>query len=130
MKFSVTQSLMLTTLIASVAVAGIAVAAPQVANSQVATNQVAPATQTRTTDPFWAQTEWDNDADDLRRYGALPRPSKSALRAIGVTRVLEVEWDDGQIEIEGLNAQGREVDVVMDRAGRQVLRSKVERWDD
>lgn len=125
MKTSVTKSLMLTTLVASVVVAGVAVAAPQVANPQ------APApSQARAVDPFWAQTDWDDDADDRSRYGALPRPSKAALRAVGVTRVLEVEWDDGQLEVEGLDAQGREVDVVMDRQGRRVLHSKVERWDD
>lgn len=81
-------------------------------------------------DQFWSHAEFERDDDDNLRYGNLPRPSRAALSRVGVSRVLEVEWDDGRIEVEGLDAQGREIDVIMDSTGQRVIRHKVERWDD
>lgn len=104
----------------ALAVGGVAVAAP-----------VSTSTQPGMGDVFWASARWDDDdADDWRFRAAKPilRPDQAALRAAGMTRVTEVERDDGRIEVEGRDAQGRELDVKMDAAGKKVLR--VERDDD
>ncbi|MBP7705030.1 MAG: PepSY domain-containing protein [Caulobacter sp.] len=108
--------------LAAVAVGGAAVAAP-----------VSTATQPGSGDVFWSSARWDDDDADDRRFRVtparpMPRPDQAALRAAGVTRVLEVERDDGRIEVEGRDARGREIDVKMDAAGKKVLR--VERGDD
>lgn len=79
---------------------------------------------------FWSQTRWDDDHADHARYGPMPRPSHDALRRVGVVRVLEVERDDGRMEIEGLDAQGREIDILMDIGGQRVLASHVDRHSD
>lgn len=111
--------------------AGVVLTAPALANDAPKAGQPARAANVQpTADRFWDAAEFEHDQDDNRRYGALPRPSRAALTAIGVTRVLEVEWDDGLIEVEGLDARGREIDIVMDRTGQRVIRHKVERWDD
>lgn len=89
-----------------------------------------PAAPRPAADGFWAHARWDDDRDDRRRYGPMPRPDQAALRSIGVVRVLKVERDDGRLEVEGVDAQGREIDVLMDVAGRQVLAWKVDRDDD
>lgn len=107
---------------AAVAVGGVAVAAP-----------VSTSTQPGLGDVFWASARWDDDDAADRRFRAtparpMPRPDQAALRAAGVTRVTEVERDDGRIEVEGRDAQGRELEVKMDAAGKKVLR--VERDDD
>lgn len=74
--------------------------------------------------PFWANVHWDDDDDELRRLGPMPLPSEQALKAAGVVRVVEVERDDGQLEIEGYDADGRELDIKMDATGQQVLSVK------
>lgn len=94
-----------------------------------------PAATRPAADGFWTHARWDDDYDDRRRYGPMPRPDQAALRSIGVVRVLEVERDDGRLEIEGVDRRGRHVDVLMDAAGRQVLgwkfdRDDDDRWDD
>lgn len=111
--------------------AGVAVASPVVSQAPVSAEPAPrPAAAQPVAGGFWTHAQFEQDADDNRRYGTLPRPNRPALSRVGVVQVLEVEWDDGQIEVEGLNAQGREVDVVMDRTGQRVIRHKVERWDD
>lgn len=119
--------------IAAVAVlAGSAVAAPALTSAPAP----APAPVAATAqDGFWSHTRWDDDDDDRRRYGEMPRPDRAALRAIGIVRVHEVERDDGRLEIEGRDAHGREIDVLMDRHGRRVIAHRVDhddddRWDD
>lgn len=111
--------------------AGLMLTGPALANNESRVDQPARATSAQpVVDRFWSSAEFENDDDDNRRYGNLPRPSRAALSGIGITRVLEVEWDDGRIEVEGLDARGREVDVIMDRTGQRIIRHKVERWDD
>lgn len=73
---------------------------------------------------FWANVHWDDDDDDLRRAGPMPLPSAEALKAAGMVRVVEVERDDGQLEIEGFDAQGRELEIEMDATGQEVLSVK------
>ncbi|GAA0617030.1 hypothetical protein GCM10009422_10230 [Brevundimonas kwangchunensis] len=105
-------------------VAGSAVAAPAV------TSAAAPAPARVADDGFYAHTRWDDDDDDRRRYGRMPRPDMGALRAIGIVRVTEVERDDGRLEVEGRDARGREIDVLMDASGRRVLHWRYDRDDD
>ena len=100
---------------------GSAVAAPA---------QKAPEAPRAAADDFWAYARWDDDRDDRRRHGPMPRPDQAALRAAGVVRVLEVERDDGRLKVEGVDARGREIDVLMDVAGRRVLASRIDRRDD
>ena len=38
-----------------------------------------------------------------------------------------MERDDGRIEVEGFDAQGREIKLTMDRAGKRVLSSRIDR---
>ena len=118
--------------IAAAAIAGVATAAPgpapAVGTSPVA--EVVPASARQAaTDPF-AYTDWDDDADDRRRYGAMPRPDIRALNRAGIVHVTDVERDDGQLEIEGYDAQGRRMEARMDLQGQRVLRAWHERDDD
>lgn len=97
--------------------------------------QNAPKSAHVSADGFWAHAHWDDDREDQRRYGPMPRPDETALRALGVVRVLDVERDDGRMEVEGLDARGREIDVLMDITGRRVLASRIDRdaldrWED
>lgn len=100
----------------------IAQSAPQAA-PQRAPAQAAPA---RAQGDFFAGTDWDDDADDRRRYGPMPRPNVQALRAIGMVRATEVERDDGFLEVEGVDAYGREIDAKMDLAGRRVISYEID----
>ena len=84
----------------------------------------APAQDDRT----WDGVRWDDDADDRQVRGPIPRPSVDALRRVGMVRIVEVERDDGHLEVEGYDRQGREIDVKMDASGRRVL--SVDRDDD
>lgn len=82
---------------------------------------------------FYRHAEWDDDDDDRRRYGRLPQPDMGALRDAGFVQVTEVERDDGRIEIDGYDAQGRALDAIMDARGERVLRVRYDRddhWDD
>lgn len=86
-------------------------------------------------DPLYAATHWDDDDDDrfnrLRQASPMPVPDAAAIRRAGIVRVKEVERDDGRIEVEGYDAQGREIDLIMDAAGKRVLSTRREhRWDD
>jgi hypothetical protein len=66
------------------------------------------------------------------------RKTKSALnvdeeviRRAGMVRVKEIEFDDGLIEVEGFDAQGREIKLYMDRDGKKILSKRVDDcWDD
>lgn len=78
---------------------------------------------------FWAETHWDDDDDDDHQPGttriqraSMPVPNAEALRQAGMVRVLEVERDDGRIEVEGFDAKGREIEIQMDAAGQRILR--------
>ena len=71
--------------------------------------------------PFWAGVEWDDDDDDRRRLGAMPLPNAELLKRAGIVRVKEVERDDGRIEVEGVDRNGRELKVYMDARGQRVL---------
>jgi hypothetical protein len=45
--------------------------------------------------------------------------------------VKEIEFDDGLIEVEGFDAQGREIKLYMDRDGKKILSKRVDDcWDD
>jgi len=130
------------TLVSLAAAAGVATAAPAPAPGAVASTPAvaaiaaAPAAAvSQSRNDFYADADWDDDDDDRRRYGRMPRPDMGALRAVGVVRVIEVERDDGRIEVEGRDAHGREVDVLMDAQGRRVIdvrrdRDHDDRWDD
>ena len=79
---------------------------------------------------YWSETRWDDD-DDRRTRGTMPVPDAEALKRAGLVRVVEVERDDGRLEVEGYDASGRALDIDMDAKGRRVL--KVDRdddWDD
>lgn len=71
-------------------------------------------------DAFWSAARWDDD-DDRRQAGPMPMPNAEAIKQAGIVRVVEVERDDGRLEIEGYDANGRELEVHMDVAGQRVL---------
>lgn len=103
------------------------------ATAAVAAIPSAPATAAPTAanaqdDRGWNDVRWDDDDDDRRRYGPMPRPNVEALRRVGMVRIVEVERDDGRLEVEGYDRRGREIDVKMDLSGRRVL--SVDRDDD
>ncbi|MBJ7498297.1 MAG: PepSY domain-containing protein [Sphingopyxis sp.] len=84
----------------------------------------APAPEGAANDPFWSQVHWDDDDnDDFRQRAAtpMPVPDTDAVRRAGMTVVHEVERDDGLIEVEGLDADGRELDIKMDAQGLRVI---------
>lgn len=117
--------------IAAAAAAGAAFAAPAVpAPAASSVTQAAPS------NGDWAGVRFDDDDDDRRRYGPMPRPNREALRAAGMTRIDEVERDDGRLEVEGWDAEGREIEVHMDLRGQRVLHvdrdddRRGDRWDD
>lgn len=127
------------TLLSLAAIAGVATAAPAPAPVAAAVSAQAPAAAAPPVvaspgrDDVYAHTDWDDDDDDGRRYGRMPRPDMGSLRAVGIVRVTEVERDDGRIEVEGRDARGREIDVLMDVQGRRVLdvrHDSDDRWDD
>lgn len=70
---------------------------------------------------YWAETHWDDDDDDRRHRGSMPVPNAEVLRRAGMVRVIEVERDDGRIEVEGYDAQGRELEIKMDARGQRIL---------
>lgn len=105
-------------------------AAALISSPAANTPAVSPETPPAIADDFWAHAHWDDDHDDRRRYGPMPRPDQSALRAVGVVRVLEVDREDGRLEIEGLDARGRNIDVVMNASGRRVLAWRIDHHDD
>lgn len=135
-------------LIAVAAIAGVATAAPAPVSAPAAASVAAPvavttaapvaATQSRE-GPF-AYTDWDDDDDDRRRYGVMPRPDIRALNRAGIVEVTDVERDDGRLEIEGYDAQGRKMEARMDVRGQRVLGAwrdsdddndrHNDRWDD
>lgn len=77
---------------------------------------------------YWADTQWDDDDDDRRNAGPMPVPNAQVLKRAGMVRVVEVERDDGKIEVEGYDARGRELDITMDARGQRVL--SIDRDDD
>jgi len=85
-------------------------------------------------DPIYAATHWDDDHDRLtgqRKISPMLVPDAAAVRNAGMVRVAEVERDDGRIEIEGYDAKGREIELVMDAGGKRVLSVRRENdWDD
>lgn len=108
---------------AAVLVAGGAIAVPAWA---ALTTQPQPSGADR---DFFLGADWDDD--DWRPNEAMPRPSVAALRAAGVVRVTDVERDRGRIEVEGYDAQGRELNIRMDANGQRVLSVRHDRdWDD
>ena len=85
----------------------------------------APAPAGAANDPFWAHVHWDDDDDDhhISQRAAVPMliPDADAIRRAGMAVVHEVERDDGLIEVEGLDASGRELDIKMDAQGKRVI---------
>lgn len=82
-------------------------------------------------DPLFASAHWDDDDNDdnfnpNRKVTPMPMPDTAAIRKAGIVRVTEVERDNGRIEVEGYDAQGREVEVYMDAAGKRVLHSRID----
>lgn len=122
-------------LIAVAAFAGVATAAPAPAPTGAAPSTTATPVAAQSRDDAFAYTDWDDDADDRRRYGAMPRPDIRALNRAGIVHVTDVERDDGRLEIEGYDAQGRKMEARMDVRGQRVLgawrdRDDDDRWDD
>lgn len=76
-------------------------------------------------DPFWTHVHWDDDDDDdhinQRAAVPMPVPDAEAIRRAGMAVVHEVERDDGLIEVEGLDASGRKLDLKMDAQGKRVI---------
>lgn len=97
-----------------------------VATSAVVAARPAPAAAAG--QPYWADTHWDDDDDDRRHRGAMPVPNAELLKRAGMVRVVEVERDDGRLEIEGYDAAGRELEIHMDAKGQRIL--KIDRDDD
>jgi hypothetical protein len=111
------------------AVAAVAIAAAGIGAATVALAGPAPAGAKD--QPFFANVHWDDDFDDRRRYGPMPMPDIDAIKRAGIVHVVEVERDDGRIEVEGFDAQGREIKVIMDRQGQRVLSVRRDQhWDD
>lgn len=82
-------------------------------------------------EPFFANVHWDDDLDDRRRFGPMPVPNADAIKRAGIAQVVEVERDDGRIEVEGYDAQGRKIELRMDRRGQRVLSVRRDtEWDD
>jgi hypothetical protein len=77
--------------------------------------------------PFFANAHWDDDWEDRRRYGPMPVPNIDAIKRAGIVHVVEIERDDGLIEVEGYDADGRKIELVMDRQGQRVLSVKRDR---
>lgn len=78
---------------------------------------------------YWSETYWDDDDDDdRRRRGPMPVPNAEVLKRAGMVRVVEVERDDGRIEVEGYDAAGRELEIRMDARGQRIL--SIDRDDD
>lgn len=77
----------------------------------------------------------DRRSDDQyyasRKTKSAPNVDEEVIRRAGVLRVKEIEFDDGLIEVEGYDAQGREIKLYMDRDGKKILSKRVDdRWDD
>lgn len=74
---------------------------------------------------FFNNVHWDDDDHDDVSLGtrrtAMPVPNERALKAAGMVRVTEVERDDGEIEVEGYDRYGREMEVKMDARGQRIL---------
>lgn len=80
---------------------------------------------------YWSETRWDDDDDDRRYRGPVPVPNAEVLKRAGMVRVLEVERDDGLIEVEGYDSNGRKLEIRMDSKGQRIL--SIDRdsdWDD
>lgn len=88
-------------------------------SATVAAHSIAPAVAKD--QPFFANVHWDDDAHDRVTRGPMPMPSEAALKRVGMVHVVEVERDDGKLEVEGYDKFGREMDVDMDATGRRVL---------
>ncbi|BAV66677.1 MULTISPECIES: hypothetical protein [Sphingomonadaceae] len=81
--------------------------------------------------PFFANAHWDDDFDERRRFGPMRVPNVDAVKRAGIVDVVEIERDDGRLEVEGFDAQGREITLHMDRRGQRVLSVRRDRdWDD
>lgn len=80
---------------------------------------------------FFANAHWDDDFEDRRRFGPMPMPNVNAIKRAGIVDVVEIERDDGRLEVEGYDAQGRKIKLHMDRRGERVLSARRDRdWDD
>lgn len=91
-----------------------------------------PAPKAAQNEPVFDSAHWDDDDDDdrfdpRRQVTPMPVPDGAAIRRAGIVQVTEVERDDGRIEVEGFDAQGREIKLTMDRAGKRVLSSRIDR---
>lgn len=88
-----------------------------------------PAPKSAQNNPLFASAQW-NDDDDLHntrgQVTPMPVPDVAAIRRAGIVRVMEVERDDGRIEVEGHDAQGRKIELHMDRMGKRVLSSRLD----
>ena len=77
----------------------------------------------------------DRRSDDQyygsRKTKSVPNVDEEVVRRAGMVRVKEIEFDDGLIEVEGYDAQGREIKFYMDRDGKKILSKRFDdRWDD
>ena len=94
-----------------VAASAVAIAAHPVAAPSAAKGQA-----------YWANVHWDDDdAHIYQKTSPLPLPNADALKQAGMVRVAEVERDDAFLEVEGFDAQGRELDIRMDVQGQKVV---------
>jgi opacity protein-like surface antigen len=126
-----------------IALAALGLTAATAAAATVASNQAAPAAATvnhvgaaAAANSFFAGADVDDDRDNRRRYGPMPQLDESVLRRAGLVRVREIDRDDGRIEVEGYDAQGREIEMDLDLTGRRILHidrdddRDDDRWDD
>ncbi len=95
-----------------------------VATSAVVAAQSAPTGAQGQT--YWANTHWDDD-NHRRHHGPMPVPNVDVLKRAGMVNVIEVERDDGRIQVEGFDAQGRDLEIKMDVQGQRIL--SIERDD-
>lgn len=106
-----------------------AVVGSMAAVATVAIAQSAPAAAKN--QPFFANAHWDDDFEDRRRYGPMPVPNADAIKRAGIVDVVEIERDDGRIEVEGFDSRGRKIELYMERSGQRVLSIRRDTdWDD
>ena len=104
------------TIMAAIAAAAIGAVSLTVAGSSVAS-------ASGRDDSKSSSRSWDDDGRQYsqHRKASLPVPNAEVVRRAGIVQVKEIERDDGRLEVEGYDAQGREIKLYMDRNGKNVI---------